>query len=244
MASVRGGINTALGALLACVDNVMIPTFTYATMIIPVNGPEENDMVYGSGHGSNLDAAVYRFDLPADMKNFEAGEALRATTHTYRSDHPIFSFTGLGLDGLLVEHPADDPYAPIWRMRDIEGWVLLMGATPADNFSIHAAEKKAGRKQFTRWALSSSGIHEVSNFPGCANGFHKLDYYLQEELHRVKVKDQEWQAVRLDILLSTATHLIKEDPFALLCNDLKCGRCNLVRDAVKAQYAGDWRSET
>ncbi len=240
---VRGGLNTVMGALLATVDNVMIPTFTYSTMIIPEQGPPDNDVVYGSGLGANLDADVYTYDLPSNMKNSEAGEALREYTHTYRSDHPIFSFTGLGLDAALVDHSAEDPYTPIRRMRDMDGWVVLMGAEPADNFSIHLAEQNAGRKQFIRWALTQEGIREVPHFPGCPNGFHKLDYYLQEELHRTVVGEREWFAVKLDTLLSTATALMKEDTFALLCNDLHCKRCNLVREAIKAQYADHWRAE-
>jgi hypothetical protein len=36
---------------------------------------------------------------------------------------------------------------------------------------------------------------------------------------------------------------MKDDPFALLCNEIHCPRCNLVRESIKAQYARQWRSE-
>lgn len=243
MGSVRGGLNTVMGALLATVDNVMLPTFTYSTMIIPESGPEDNDLVYGTGHEANLEASVYAFDLPADREDSEAGEALRRYPHTFRSNHPFFSLTGLGLDAALVSHPADDPYAPVRALGELGGWVALMGAEAADIFSLHYAEQLAGRKQFTRWALTADGIQAVPHFPGCPNGFHKVFYYLQDELHRIQVGEREWFAMQLDVLLDTAIALIREDAFALLCNDLHCTRCNLVRDAIKAQYANHWRHE-
>lgn len=240
---VKGGLNTLMGALLSAIDNVMMPTFTYSTMIIPRSGPADNDIEYGSGEESNLDATTFSFDLPGDMPDNAASESLRQYPNTYRSSHPVFSFTGLGLDIALVNHPPGDPYAPIRVMRRMGGWVLLMGAKPSDNFSIHLAEQLTGRKQFVRWALTSEGISEIPNFPGCPNGFHKLNYYLQEELHKVQAGDGIWQAVKIDTLVNVASALIKDDPFALLCNEIHCPRCNLVRESIKAQYARHWSSE-
>jgi len=240
---VKGGLNTLMGALLSTVDNVMMPTFTYSTMVIPHSGPADNDIEYGSGEGSNLNANVFSFDLPGDMPDNTASESLRQYPNTYRSPHPIFSFTGLGLDIALVNHPTEDPYAPIRVMRRMGGWVLLMGAKPKDNFSIHLAEQLTGRKQFVRWSLTSEGIREIPHFPGCSDGFHKLNYYLQEELHAVQAGEDIWQAVKIDTLVNVACALIKDDPFALLCNEIHCTRCNLVRESIKAQYARQWQSE-
>ncbi|MDP2965549.1 MAG: AAC(3) family N-acetyltransferase [Pelolinea sp.] len=244
LGEVKGGLNTVTGALLATVDNVMMPSFTFSTMVIPESGPEENLMVYGSGRETNLAAEVFSHDLPSDMPDSEASEALRGYPGVYRSGHPVFSFTGLGLDVALVNHPAEDPYAPISELRKLDGWVLLMGAEPSANFSVHYAEKLAGRKQFTHWALSAEGIHEIPHYPGCSDGFHKLHYYMQEELHTVRVADSYWHAMKVDTLLNVAVALIKEDAFALLCNNLNCPRCNLERASIKAQYSHQWRPES
>ena len=243
LGEVKGGLNTVMGALLATVDNVMMPTFTFSTMVIPENGPEDNLMVYGSGRDSNLRAEVFSHDLPGDMPDREASEALRGYPGVYRSHHPVFSFAGLGLDVALVNHPAEDPYAPLAELRRLDGWVLLMGADPSANFSVHYAEKLANRRQFTRWALDADGIHEIPHFPGCPNGFHKLNYYMQEELHSVRVADGFWFAMKMDTLLNVSSALIKDDAFALLCNTLNCPRCNLVRDTLKAQFSRQWRAE-
>ena len=64
--AVRGGLNTVMGALLATIDNIIIPTFTFSTMIIPEEGPPHNDIEYGSGRGSNLEAKAFTYDLPSD----------------------------------------------------------------------------------------------------------------------------------------------------------------------------------
>lgn len=240
---IKGGLSTLMGALLASVDNIMMPAFTYGTQVIPQVGPPDNDVEYGSGQQSNLNAVVFAFDLASDLPNNEAAEALRRTANTYRSAHPVFSFSGLGLDIALFNHPANDPYAPIRVLRSMNGWALLMGAKPSENFSIHLAESLTGRKQFIHWALTPEGIREIPQFPGCSEGFHKLNYYLQEELRSVELDGQSWQAVKIDTLLNVASALIKDDPFALLCNKMDCPRCNLVREAIKAQIARQWRLE-
>jgi aminoglycoside 3-N-acetyltransferase len=126
---------------------------------------------------------------------------------------------------------------------ELHGWVALIGAQPAENFSLHYAEFLAGRKQFTRWALTEDGILECPHFPGCPDGFHKINYYLQDELHVTTVGDAAWYAVPLDVLVNSAVALIKEDPFALLCNSLSCPRCNLVRRSLKAQISNNWQPE-
>lgn len=244
LGEVKGGLNTVMGALLTAVDNVMIPAFTYSTMIIPESGPDDNLVVYGSGCETNLSAEVFSHNLPGDMPDREASEVLRGYPGVYRSGHPVFSFTGLGLDVALVNHPAEDPYAPVSELRKLDGWVLLMSAEPSANFSVHYAEKLAGRKQFTRWALSAEGIREIPHYPGCSEGFHKLHYYMQEELHSVRVADSYWHAMKIDTLLNVAVALIREDAFALLCNTINCPRCNLVRASIKAQYSHQWRPES
>jgi aminoglycoside 3-N-acetyltransferase len=240
---VKGGLNTLMGALLSSIDNIMMPAFTYSTLVTPQSGPENNNIEYGSGEQTNFKSNIFSFNLPIDMPNSEASESLRQYPNTFRSSHPVFSFTGLGLDIALINHPPGDPYKPIRVMRGMGGWVLLMGTSPADNFSIHLAEQLTGRKQFVRWALSPEGINEIPNYPGCSDGFHKLTYYLQEEMHTVQIDGKTWQAMKIDTLVDVAAALIKDDPFALLCNDINCSRCNLVRESIKAQYARQWQTE-
>jgi len=241
---INGGPVTLMGALLTTVDNVMIPAFTFSTMITPEKGPENNNMQYGINSGKNLDAKIFSHALPSELSNQEAIDILLKFPGTFRSSHPIFSFYGLGLDIVLVDQTPEKPYLPIKKLKNLGGWVVLIGADPCHNFSIHYAEFLAGRKQYLRWALTPDGISACPHFPGCPNGFHKLDYYLQEELRVSVIKDTQLCAVPLNSMISTAVALLKEDPFALLCNDLQCKRCNLVRAEIKEQIANNWKPES
>ena len=241
---IKGGTTTLMGALLSTIDNVMIPAFTYSTMVIPEEGPENNYLQYGGSSEKNLDAKIFAHTLPSELSNLEAIDILRGFPGAFRSSHPIFSFYGLGLDIVLVDHSPDKPYLPIKKLMDLDGWVALIGVDPSQNFSIHYAEFLAGRKQFLRWALTPNGISACPHFPGCPNGFHKLDYYLQDELRVNMIEDTKFCAVPLRTLIGTAGALLKEDPFALLCNDLQCIRCNLVRAEIRKQIASHWEPES
>ena len=63
---VHGGAETVLGALLSSFNSVIMPAFTYKTMIIPEIGPPDNAIVYGSGKDTNRMAEIYRPDMPSD----------------------------------------------------------------------------------------------------------------------------------------------------------------------------------
>jgi len=244
ISSIKGGTSTLMGALLSTIDNVMIPAFTYSTMVTPENGPVDNNLRYGEDSENNLDARIFSHTLPSELSNQEAIDILREFPGIYRSSHPIFSFYGLGLDIVLMDHPPAKPYQPIKKLMGLGGWVTLIGVASSQNFSIHYAEFLAGRKQFLRWALTSEGICACPHFPGCPDGFHKLDYYLQDELRAAAVEDMRFSAVPLDTLVTTAVALLKEDPFAFLCNDLQCARCNLVRSDIRKQIASRWEPES
>jgi aminoglycoside 3-N-acetyltransferase len=165
LGKIHGGLETLLGAILGTIDNVMMPSFTYATMVVPQVGPPDNFIDYGSNQAGNLNASIFNLDLLSDMPGAEVSELLRKYPGTYRSAHPILSFTGLGLDVALIDQTPEDPYAPIRKLMELKGWVALIGAEPSENFSLHYAEFLGGRKQFVRWALTEKGIKECPHFP-------------------------------------------------------------------------------
>jgi hypothetical protein len=57
------------------------------------------------------------------------------------------------------------------------------------------------------------------------------------------VGDSKWSAVPLKVMINSALALIRDDPFALLCNSLSCPRCNLVRKAIQSKLTGNWHPE-
>jgi aminoglycoside 3-N-acetyltransferase len=229
---VKGGAKTILGALLSATDNIILPAFTTRTMVIPEAGPSNNALDYGSGRESNLKAEFFSEELSADGPYFEMADSMSHYPGTFRSSHPVLSFLGLGMNTALEGQTNHQPYAPIKSLLDLEGMVLLMGVDQTHNFSIHYAESLAGRKQFTRWALTNNGILECRPFPGCPDGFTKLNKQIEAFKHQIIIAEQIWQAYSLNELVGAAINLLKKDPYSLLCNRLKCDRCNAIRQSI------------
>lgn len=233
---VRGGSDTILGSLLATVNTVVMPTFTYKTMLIPETGPENNGIVYGDGQDLNRMAEFFTPDMPADTLMGETAETLRLHPQARRSAHPILSFSGIRAEKILESQSLNDPLAPIQEILAAEGWVVLLGVNHTVNTSVHYAEKLAGRKQFVRWALTPIGVLECPGFPGCSDGFNTLDEHLKDVSRIVTLGESQIQAVSLIDLIAEVKSLIAQNPLALLCSREECERCDAVRCQV--QQAG------
>lgn len=226
---IRGGADTLLGALLANFESVIMPTFTYKTMIVPETGPENNGIIYGSGKDRNRMAIPFDKDMPADKLMGVLPEILRQEPEAKRSMHPILSFAGIGVDAALKEQSLKDPLGPISVLARENAWVLLLGVDHSVNTSIHFAEKLAGRRQFVRWALGNNEITECPGFPGCSNGFNQLEMPLDNITRHVKIGNAELQALPLNAMLDNTVELIANDHQALLCNNPECERCRVAR---------------
>jgi len=228
----QGGADTLLGALCSSFNSMIMPTFTYKSMIIPEVGPAENAIRYGSGEQSNRLAEIYHQDMPADWTMGILAETLRKHPGAFRSSHPILSFAGLNARAILASQTIKQPLMPIKTLAEQDGWVLLLGVDQTANTSIHYAEGIAGRKQFTRWALSSNGIVRCQGFPGCSQGFEQLNPYLDNLARMVQVGGAVIQAIPVVNLIDIVCDLLKEDPLALLCGEEDCERCNAVRASI------------
>ena len=172
---VQGGAETVLGAMLYVFDRLMMPAFTYRTMVVPEDGPEDNALDYGSGRDANMMAQFWQPNLPVDKSLGVLPEALRRYPRTKRSSHPILSFSGVNLNDVLNSQSIAEPLAPLEQLLAAEGWVLLLGVDQTVNTAIHLAEAIAGRRQFVRWALTPAGIVECPKYPGCSNGFNAVE---------------------------------------------------------------------
>lgn len=231
---VRGGAGSLLGALLTITHRVMVPTFTYKTMLIPETGPERNAAVYGSGRDHNRMAEFYEPEMPADPLMGVLSETLRLYPQAKRSMHPILSFAAIDLDEALAVQTIAEPLAPLRILAEMGGEVLLVGVDQRVNTSIHYAEKLAGRIQFVRWALTAQGVVECPGFPGCSDGFNQLAPYLVEFTRRARVGLAEVQAIPVEPLLKSVVNLLQVEPGALLCSRESCERCDAVRQAMIA----------
>ncbi len=226
---IRGGAEVLLGALMAVQPRLMMPTHTYKTMILPEDGPQENAALYGAGRDLNAMAEFYRPDMPADPLMGALPELLRRHPQAKRSSHPILSFAGVGVDAALQAQTLEEPLAPIGALAQENGWVLLLGVNHTVNTSIHYAEKLAGRRQFIRWALTTTAAVECPNFPGCSLGFEKAAAYLDEFTREQRIGQAKVRALPLNEMIDMIVGLIHENPLALLCDDPSCERCGELR---------------
>jgi aminoglycoside 3-N-acetyltransferase len=230
---VRGGTGTLLGALLSSFQAVMMPAFTYKTMLVPEEGPPDNGMEYGQAHSQNLMAEFFQPDMPADPSLGSIPETLRVRLDARRSLHPILSFTGVGIAPFLATQSLAEPLAPVGAMAERGGWALLMGVNQTTNTSLHYAERQAGRPQFTRWALTYEGVRECPGFPGCSNGFEKAGPWLDDITRRVQIGNAQVRAIPLKYMMMRISDAIHRDPQAFLCDQADCALCNAVRRRVQ-----------
>lgn len=234
---VHGGAEAVLGALRSSFDTLVAPTFTYKTEIIPEVGPPDNGITYGSGKDTNRMAEFFTPDMPADRLMGVLPEALRRQPNARRSLHPLLSFAAISTDPavadlILSAQSLEEPLGPIHELRQEYGWVLLLGVDHTANTSIHYAERLAGRKQFTRWALTPQGILECPGTTGCSNGFQAIALRLHGTARQVQLGASAVTAVPLFALTELVLSMIAEDPQALLCERPHCERCEAVRHSL------------
>ncbi len=229
LGEVQGGAETVLGALLATCNGLMMPSFTYKTMVIPEAGPPNNALEYGKGASRNRLAEIFDADMRADTMMGAIAETLRGHPKAKRSLHPILSFAGINVGYALDSQTYSEPLAPIGILTEARGWVLLLGVNHTVNTAIHYAERLARRKQFIRWALTPHGIRQCPGFPGCSEGFQAITSYLEGLTRSVRVGPALVQATPLHALVDTVRELIASDPQALLCHRDHCQRCNAIR---------------
>ena len=230
---VQGGADTILGALMSLFHTIIMPTFTYHTMVIPEVGPADNGITYGSGRSTNRMTDFFHADMPADRLMGVLPETLRRHPAAKRSRHPILSLSGVNAVDFLAAQTIEEPLAPLRMVEQAGGWVLLMGVDHTVNTGIHLAEWYAGRKQFVRWALTSKGVVACPGFPGCSLGFQSLARYIQDIVRVVNVGAGVITAVPVAEQTALVQKLLSIDPTALLCSKSDCERCYAVRAHVK-----------
>jgi len=232
---VQGGAETVLGALIYNFDTLLMPGFTYKTMITPQIGPLDNGLDYSQSQPANQMAQFYRPNMPVDRLMGVVSEALRQHPRSRRSSHPILSFVGLNAGSCLETQTLEEPLKPLERLVEAKGWVLLLGVDHTVNTSLHYAERLAGRKQFVRWALTPDGVLECPAFPGCSDGFGQLAPRLEALTRLVQLGVGLVQALPLEQLVATARAWIESDPQAFLCDRSYCERCAAVRKSVSTE---------
>ena len=226
---VEGGATTVLHALLDSSSGLIMPTFTYNTMVTPEVGPPNNGIRYGSDRDNNRRAEPFQIAMSPDKMMGILPWILLQQEGAIRTAHPILSFGGFGVDGMLATQTLYEPLAPIGALAEQNGWVVLINVDHSVNTSIHYAEKLAARRQFVRWALVGDRVVECPGYPGDSSGFQAIEEYIKLDTRRVEIGAGFIQALPLKRLFDAVKELIKKDPLALLCEREDCERCNAVR---------------
>jgi aminoglycoside 3-N-acetyltransferase len=226
---VEGGAATVLHALLDSSNGLIMPTFTYNTMVTPEVGPPNNGITYGSDRDNNRRAEPFQITMPPDKMIGILPWILLQQEGSIRTSHPILSFGGFGADQALATQTLYEPLAPIAALADQNGCVVLINVDHSVNTSIHYAEKLAGRRQFIRWALVGDRVVECPGYPGDSTGFQAIEEYIKPDTRHVEIGGGFIQALHLKRLFDAVQELIKKDPLALLCERMDCERCNAVR---------------
>ncbi|KAA3646629.1 MAG: aminoglycoside N(3)-acetyltransferase [Chloroflexi bacterium] len=232
---VQGGAETVAGALFAEFPKLIAPSFTYKTMVVPELGPQRNALEYGKHSDANRMAEFFRPDTPADRLIGILAETIRAHPSTDRSKHPILSFTGRGVNGVLTSQDLQEPFAPLYALMDQDGWVLLLGVDHRANTSIHLGERLAGRRTFVRWGLSTEGVQQCINFPSCSEGFETITPHVTLITQRLRIGRAQVLALPIRGLVDMTQALIADNPYALLCKSDNCPRCRTLRAELETR---------
>jgi aminoglycoside 3-N-acetyltransferase len=227
---IHANAEVILETLLETVSGLMMPTFTYKTMVIPEVGPPNNGLAYGRHPDLNRMTEPFHLEKPADPLMGTLPETLRRYPGAMRTAHPILSFTGVNVNGASNTQTLNNPFAPIGALANQDGWVLLLGVDHTVNSSIHYAEKLAGRRQFIRWALTKNRIVECAGYPGCSDGFEEIRPDIEKVTRFEQVGDSFIEAIPLYPLLRAVETKIKRNPLAMLCQREQCDRCNTIRN--------------
>jgi aminoglycoside 3-N-acetyltransferase len=229
---IQGGGDAVVRALVESTGGVIMPTFTYKTMVTPEVGPPGNAIKYGRDLDQNRLAEPYDSDqMPADPLMGMLPEALRHYPAARRTFHPILSFTGVRADRALDTQTLLNPLAPIGALAEQDGWVLLLGVDHTVNTSIHYGERLAGRRQFVRWGLTKERIVECPGFPGDSQGFEAIVPHIERDTHHLQVGRAMIRAIPLTRLFEVVDSMLRKDSLALLCEREDCERCMALRQA-------------
>ena len=235
---VQGGAESVVGAVLEIFNTVLVPTFTYKTLIVPETGPPDNAIRYGAHSDANRMAQFFHPNMPADKLMGVIAETLRCHPDALRSGHPVLSFAGVNAEKYLSKQILNEPFAPIAAMYDAGGWVLLVGVDHTSNTSIHLGERMAGRKMYTRWALMGDMVVTLPNFPYCSEGFNAITPLIEPFTKKVTVGNALIQAIPMQELIETIRQLVTADPTALLCGRTDCLACNTTRRLLAEKKRG------
>lgn len=236
---VRGGAEAVVRGFLEEDCTVMVPTFSsdiFAVSPPADQRPLRNGSDYGSDGGTLPERTPKRVYSPGkseiDREMGAVPAAIIAMPERVRGDHPLNSFSASGplAQDLIAGQSGLDVYAPLRRLRELGGAVVLMGVGLTRMTLLHLAEAQAGRELFVRWANGRDGKPVGVRVGGCSEGFERLAPVLAGLERKLTVGDSLWRVYPARETLERAAAAIRAHPEITRCGDPACVRCS---DAVR-----------
>lgn len=230
---VDGGADAIVDALTETCPTVLAPAFCFEPNWTPPpdDRPERNGCDYAFYDDWSREAAPWDVETaPIDASMGVVPRTLAQRTGTRRSDNPWHSWLAWGrnADALVAAHRWDEPNAPLARLAERGGHVVLLGVGLSSCTAVHLAEERAGRRPFIRWMLDRDGQVRRIRVGGCSKGFDRLWPHCADLFAEEPVGETTVRAAPLEPLLDRLAGVIRERPQVTVCST-ECIRC---RDAA------------
>ncbi|MBS4196985.1 AAC(3) family N-acetyltransferase [Lederbergia citri] len=163
-----------------------------------------------------------------------------------RSNHPNSAFAAYGkhANEIVSEHPIDQPEgikSPIGKVFQLDGRILLLGASHDSNTTIHLAESlnEVPYRTYSTMLFSNEGKIEEIQVPlinHCCQNFKKIESLLKEKgyLSVQKIGNGICQFMKASDVVEVASIQLKKNPYYFLCED-DCEECTEAREYVIAK---------
>ena len=221
-----GGAQAVLQALTATVGTIVAPTFSYECLVWPPAARRAD------WPRIVKDGPRFHAQTPVSRDIGRVPQVLLDSFQAARSTHPALSFAALGpeAESVLDRQSLSNPYAPVGRLYELDGDVLLIGVDQRSNTTVHYGEYLAGRPLLDRYVLTDRGI-ELTYFPNCSAGFNDLEPRLTFR-REAKVGRSTLVRLRVRDVVDSTVAALGRDPEALLCSYSGC-RCQQVRRTAR-----------
>jgi aminoglycoside 3-N-acetyltransferase len=232
LGGVEGGPQTVIEAFVDSGCTLMLPTNSFWHFwVLPPAGisVRQNGWSEKWNQWINREPRIYQTSYrETNMDMGVLAHRMAKDPRRQRGNHALCSFSAIGpqAEELVAGQSPVKVFAPLEKLIELEGSVLLAGTGLEKMSLIHLAEQRAGRRLFRRWALDPGGQVESLEAGGCSDGFEKLAPTLQSVETHVKVGHGLWRCFPAGMVLELATEAIRRDPQITKCARENCERCH------------------
>jgi len=175
-------------------------------------------------------------------------ETFRRRPNAIRSLNATHSIAGIGPDAqrLLDGHRDDLPFgpngpgAPLGKLADMGGSIILLGVTHVSNTTIHIVHYLAGlpmREEWREIEVTDAGGRKKTvrvRHPGCSDGFDKLEpYFIEKGIQRTgHIGNAEVRIMKGRECIEAGLDAVGRDPTLVLCDRDDCRFCTYAKERL------------